>query len=563
MDQIRRLMASLSLKQRIVIGVAAVAVIAAIVAATMWARERDFRPLYTNLSPEDAGVVVAKVHESGAEYRLAANGTTVLVPSAKVDDLRLQMAAAGIPRTGRIGYELFDKTNFGATDFTEQVNYHRALEGELERSMMGLSEVELARVHLTFPKDSIFSEERQPAKASVLLRLRTGAKLTAQNVAAICHLTASAVEGLQPEQVSVLDMNGNLLSKPQRPGSPDGADPSEAGLEYKQKIEHDLLAKINSTLEPVVGPDRFRSGISVDCDFTSGEQSEETFDPGKSVMITSQKTEDLSGGMLSGGIPGSPSNLPRPTSRAGSGNTGVARRTENVSYQSSRIVRHVRMPQGNIKRLSASILVDYSVRWEGTGPRARRIVTPPSAEKLKTIRELVAAAIGFVPERGDQLVVEALPFEVAYGPGPPESTTGTAPPQGNGVALPEWMFRYKQFVIGGAVALLLLLVLGVSFLRGRRRRRLAAVAVQIQAQVASESETALEAVNDAGRQFEARIAEQSAQKQRLDTEALLALKLPPVTTKKSEVLTKHIGEAAKKDPTLMVHVLRSWLEEDK
>jgi flagellar M-ring protein FliF len=560
MDQIRRLITSLSIRQRIIIGVAAAAVMGAILAATMWARERDFRPLYTNLSPEDAGVVVAKVHESGAEYRLAANGATVLVPSAKVDDLRLQLAAAGIPKTGRIGYELFDKTNFGATDFTEQLNYHRALEGELERSMMGLSQVEQARVHLTFPKDSIFSEERQPAKASVLLKIRIGAKLTPQNVAAICHLTASAVEGLQPEQVSVLDMNGNLLSRPRSPGSPDGADPSDAGLEYKQKIEHDLLAKINATVEPLVGADAFRSGISVDCDFSSGEQSEETFDPAKSVMVTSQKTEDLSGGMMSGGIPGSPSNLPRPTSRAGSGNSGVARRTENISYQSSRVVRHIRMPQGNIKRLSASILVDYSVSWQGTGPRARRMVTPPSAEKLKTIRELVAAAIGFVPDRGDQLVVEALPFEVAYGPGPPESTT--APPPGNGFALPAWMFHYKQFVIGAAVALLLVLVLGVGFLRARRRR-LAILRSQAQIAATAAAEAALEPVSEAGKQLEARLSEQSAMKQKLEAEALIALKLPPVTTKKSEVLTKHIGESAKKDPTLMVHVLRSWLEEDK
>jgi flagellar M-ring protein FliF len=559
MDQLRRLIASLSLKQRIVIGVAAVAVIAAILASARWAHERDFRPLYTNLSLEDAGVVVAKVHESGAEYRLAANGTTVLVPSSKVDDLRLQLAAAGIPKTGRIGYELFDKTDFGATDFTEQINYHRALEGELERSMMGLSQVEQARVHLTFPKDSIFSEERQPAKASVLLKLRMGAKLTAQNVAAICHLTASAVEGLQPEQVSVLDMNGNLLSRPRTAGSPDGADPSEAGLEYKQKIEHDLLAKINATLEPVVGPDAFRSGISVDCDFSSGEQSEETFDPAKSVMVSSQKTEDLSGGMIAAGIPGTPSNLPRPVSRPGGGNTGVARRTENISYQSSRIVRHIRMPQGSIKRLSASILVDYSVRWEGTGSRARRVVTPPSAGTLKTIRELVAAAIGFVPERGDQLVVEALPFEMAYGPGPPESTT--APAQGNGLALPDWMLRYKQFTIGGAVALLLMLVLGAGFLRARRKSR-AQAEVKNKA-LAAATQAALQPVNEAGKQLEARIAEQTALKERMDAEALNALKLPTVTTKKSEVLSKHIGEAAKKDPSVMVSVLRSWLEEDK
>jgi len=558
MDQIKRLIGSLSIKQRIVIIGAALAVILAIVMTAHWARERDFKPLYTNLAPEDAGVVVARVHESGSDYRLAANGATVLVPSAKVDELRLQLAAAGIPKTGRIGYELFDKTNFGATDFTEQINYHRALEGELERSMMGLSEVEQARVHITFPKDSIFSEERQPAKASVLLKLRVGARLTAQNVAAICNLTASAVEELQPEQVSVLDMNGNLLSRPRRAGSPDSPEPSEAGLEYKQRIEHDLLAKINSTVEPLAGADNFRTGISVDCDFTSGEQSEETFDPAKSVMVTSQKTEDISGGMLAGGIPGSPSSLPRPAARPGRGASGVERRTENIAYQSSRVVRHVRMPEGNIKRISASILVDYAVRWEGTGAHARRIVTPPSAEKLKTIRDVVAAAIGFVPERGDQLVVEALPFEGSGGPAPPEASSPAAP---QATSLSELLKRYKQFVLGGAVVFALMALMIVSLLRSRRPA--APVVVEGPPEIVGEGAKALEAANDAGKQLEAKLNEQTALKNRLEAEALGALKMPQVTTKKSEILTKHIGEAAKKDPTLMVHVLRSWLEGDK
>ncbi|HTP86133.1 MAG TPA: flagellar basal-body MS-ring/collar protein FliF [Bryobacteraceae bacterium] len=561
MEQIKQLIASLSLKQRIVIGAAAAVVIAGIVAAAAWARARDFKPLYTNLGAEDAGAVVAKIHESGTEYRLAANGSTVLVPSAKVDELRLQLAAAGIPKTGRIGYELFDKTNFGATDFTEQLNYHRALEGELERTMMALSEVEQARVHLTFPKESIFSEERQPAKASVVLKLRIGAKLTPQNVSAICHLTASAVEGLLPENVSVLDMNGNLLNRPRAPGSQDGPDPSEAGLEYRQKIERDLLAKINATVEPLVGASAFRSGISVDCDFTSGDQSEETFDPARSVMVTSQRTEDLSGGALSGGIPGSPSNLPRPTSRPGSGRTGTSRRTENIAYQTSRVVRHIRIPQGGIKRLSASILVDYIVSWQGAGAKARRIVTPPPAEKLKSIRDLVAAAIGLVPERGDQLVVEALPFDVAYGPAPPEAPA--AAPQHTGFALPDWAFKYRKFAIGGAVALMLFLALGVLFLRARRRRRKAVLKAKAELEAAAATAKALAPVEEASKQLESRIAEQNALKQKAEAEALLALKLPPVTTKKSEVLGKHIGESAKKDPALMVHVLRSWLEEDK
>lgn len=253
MDQIRRLFSGFSPVQRVTIGLAAAAVIALLMLVTHWTHEHDFQPLYTGLAAEDAAAVVEKVHESGTEYRLAENGSTVLVPSAKVAEMRLQLAAAGIPRTGRIGYELFDKTNFGATDFTEQVNYHRALEGELERSIMGLTEVEQARVHITFAKDSVFTENQQPAKASVLVKLRPGARLSPQNVLAICHLTASAVDQLQPEAVSVLDMQGNLLSRPHRPSLPDSPGPSDEALEYRQSIERDLLSKINSTLETPAG----------------------------------------------------------------------------------------------------------------------------------------------------------------------------------------------------------------------------------------------------------------------------------------------------------------------
>jgi flagellar M-ring protein FliF len=293
MVQIIRLLNSLTWKQLLSLVLAAAAVIAALSAFARWNRERDFRPLYSALSTEDAGAVVAKVRESGSDYRLSDDGSAVLVPSGKVAELRLELAAAGVPKSGRIGFELFDKTNFGASDFTEQVNYHRALEGELERSVMALAEVEQARVHITFSKDSIFLESRQPAKASVLVKLRGGAQLSAQNVAAICQLAASAVDGLQPEAVSVVDMRGNLLNRARRPLTGDEPEPSEAALDYRQKIEHDLLAKINNTLEPLLGADKFRASASVDCDFTSTDQSEENFDPNKSVMLTSQKTEDI------------------------------------------------------------------------------------------------------------------------------------------------------------------------------------------------------------------------------------------------------------------------------
>lgn len=304
MNQLNRLFGSITVKQRVSMVVAAVAVIALILFASHWNSEQDFKPLYTGLAQEDAAAVLVKVRENGSEFRLAEGGSTVLVPSAKVAEMRLQLAAAGIPKSGRIGFELFDKANFGTSDFAEQVNYHRALEGELERSVMSLSEVEQARVHITFPKDSIFLESKQPAKASVLVKLRPGAKLSPQNVAAICQLTASAIEGLAPEAVSLVDMHGNLLNRPRRQASGDEQEPSEANLDYRQKIERDLVTKINSTLEPLLGVDKFRANVLVDCDFTSGEQSEETLDPSKSVMVSSQKTEEISGANLAAGVPG-------------------------------------------------------------------------------------------------------------------------------------------------------------------------------------------------------------------------------------------------------------------
>ena len=178
-----------------------------------------------------------KLKETGVEYRLPEGGGSVLVPSARLAELRLTMAAIGLPKTGRIGFELFDKVNLGATEFTEHVNYRRALEGELERTVMALAEVEQARVHLTFPKDSVFLESQQPAKASVLVRMKPGARLAPQNVVAINHLVASAVEGLSPDAVSVLDMNGNLLSRPKPTAPLDGSEPSAAALDYRHQIE--------------------------------------------------------------------------------------------------------------------------------------------------------------------------------------------------------------------------------------------------------------------------------------------------------------------------------------
>ncbi len=565
MDQLKKILASLSWKQRLSIILTAALVVGSLMAFTRWRHERDYRPLYTGLSPEDAGAVVQKLSEGGSDYRLADNGTVVLVPSERVAELRLQMAAAGLPKSGRVGLELFDKSNFGITDFAEHINFRRALEGELERSVMSLVEVQQARVHVTFSKDSVFLDARQSAKASVMVRLRPGARLSPANVTAIAHLVASAVEGLGPEAVSVLDMNGNLLNRPRRPSPFEGEQSSQGLLDFRQQVEKDLLAKIGATLEPLLGPEKFRAGVSVECDFTGGEQSEETFDPNRSVMASSQKTEDLSGLHAASGVPGTASNLPRPVSRPGSGGTGTTRRTENITYQSSRTVRRIRLPQGTLKRISAAVLVDHNLRWEGSGAAVKRVLEPPSGERLKTIRGLVAAAIGLTPDRGDQLIVEALPFEATLSMEPPPGLT-PKPPPAPASALPPWLepvLRQMNPMVLGAAGVILLLLLLAAFWVWRRRGKKGSVAIQ-QALAEAAGRPALEAgelSRRAEQGLEAKLVEHEAQRQRQEAEAMSALRLPKVTTKKTEVLSKHLAETVKKDPAGTAQVLRTWLRD--
>ncbi len=562
MDQLRKLIGALSMRQRITIIAAALLVIAGIVSFTRWHAESDFKPLYTSLSPEDAAAVIQKMKEAGTEYRVSESGSTVMAPSARVAELRLDMAAAGLPKTGRIGYELFDKANFGATEFTEHLNYHRALEGELERSIAALSSVEQARVHLTFPKDSVFLDSKEPGKASVLLKLRVGSQLTPQNVIAITNLIASAVEGLAPEAVSVLDMRGNLLSRPKRDLA-NTDQPSEATLEYRQKIENDLLAKVNATLEPLLGPDKFRAGISVECDFSSGEQSEETLDPNKSVMVSSQKTEEQSGSNLASGQPGTASTLPRPTSRPGSSNAGLSRRTENIAFQSSRVVRHVKLPQGGVKRMSISVLVDHNVHMEGQGAKAKRVVSPPTPETLKAIHDLVAAATGFSTERGDQLVIETLPFEATRNF---EAPPGEPAPKSLDPRIPKWLTPYVKdistLLIGAAAAVgLLLLIVIAALLLLRKKKFVATGQPALEAAENTEPLTEEEIAAKNEEKLAGQQAAQAALQQQHDNEVMNSLKIPVVTTKKAEILIRHLKESIVKEPEANTNVLRTWLNE--
>ena len=584
MDQLKKLLASLAPRQILSIVIAAIAVVAGVMAFSRWQRESSMRPLYTGLAPEDANAIVQKLHEAGIDYQISSNGTEIMAPEDKVPELRLQMAGSGLPKTGRIGFEIFDKTNFGITDFAEHVNYRRALEGELERSVMAISEVQQARVHVTLPKDSVFTDAREPAKASVLVGLRPGTRLSSSNVVAITNLVSSAVEGLTPDMVSVVDMNGTLLSRPRRDGLPDTEQASEASLEYKQAVEHDLAAKINNTLEPLLGADKFRTGVSADIDMTSGEQSEETFDPSKSVMVSSQKSEDTSGTTRVLSPPGTSANLapqqaslsnapapqaaatqpaqpgqpaqPKDTQTAqqntarGGNTSSTTRRSESITYQTSRVTKHLKLPQGTIKRLSIAVLVDQGFKTEGQGAKAHRVVLPVDAEKLKAIQTLVGTLVGLDMTRGDQLTVEALPFdndlEMDLGsPGGPGAQKG--PDQ---VFSIETLKKKPALLWGsvGGVVLVIALVVFVIMKMMRGSKGGGRAVVQEALPVTADTYNGLPAATAAA----SAAAAMNPPSQ-----------LPALMPSRAEVLLTQLQENSRNNPEAWANILRTWLTEEE
>jgi flagellar M-ring protein FliF len=425
--------------------------------------------------------------------------------------------------------------------------------------------VQEARVHITFPKDSVFTENREPAKASVMVKLKPGQKLSPQNAQAISQLASSAVEGLAPEAVSVMDMQGNLLMRPKKPG--DGSEPSEELLNWKQQLESETLAKINSVLDPLLGSAKYRASVDVDCDQTSGEQSEETYDPTKSVITNSQRTEEGAINRESSGVPGTQSNLPRPAPRAsGSAGGGVARRTENMSYETSRMVRKIKMPQGIIRRMSVSVLIDHKLHWEagkGKGAWPKKVVEAPTTDELKVIHDVVAAAAGFNSTRGDQLTVDSLPFEATLQAQPPEWMIPSSAPATPKNAPVAW--KQPGTLIGAGVGLVLLLGVGLLFANSRRKARLAMLAMQKELAAAkATAQNQLEAEANAPENEPAAVAaavNDGLSKQMAEIRE--SFKLPPMLTTKTEVLTKQLLEETRKDPNAMAQIVRSWLNESK
>jgi flagellar M-ring protein FliF len=535
--------------QRLTIVVAVLAAGGAYLAISSWHHDANFKALYRGMAGEDAAQAVQKLKEGNIEYRLEDDGNTILVPTGKASEARLLLAREGLPKSGRIGFELFDKTNFATTDFAEQVNYRRALEGELERTIASLAEIEKARVHLTFPKDSVFVESRQPAKASVLLNLRHSASLAPENVAAIAHLVASAVEGLSPQQVTIVDSHGDLLNKPRSADTLGSA--SDSQFEYQVNVEHELAKKLNETLDPILGAGNYRTGVSVECDFSGVDESEEVLDPTKSAIVSSQRTDESSAGRVNAGVPGVAANLPDPPAATPPGTSGTTRRTENTNYQTSRTVRHVEHPRGEVKRVTVAVLLDQEMKWVKKGANYTRTFIAPAPEKISVIKDLVTNVAGINAARGDQLTVETMPFDGSIREDPPaEPGAQKSSPAGLDKA-PWYLKQDPKLMAGGAAGVVLVICVGIWLaLRGRGRRiepteTMPALPPATPRQLAAESPSvALDALSE-------------------EQKLIDSLKAPMLSATKNEALTKYLRQEVRKDPAAATQLLRTWLLDEE
>ncbi|MFY4018030.1 flagellar basal-body MS-ring/collar protein FliF [Achromobacter xylosoxidans] len=410
---------------------AAAALVALIVAVAMWSSEPKYKVLFSNLDDRDGGAIVTALGTMNVPYKYNDTGTALLVPADRVYDARLQLASQGLPRGGSVGFELMDNARFGASQFAEQINYQRGLEGELARSIESMHTVQHARVHLAMPRQSLFVRERQPPTASVLLNVYPGRSLSDAQVSAISWLVASSVPELTAENVSIVDQNGRLLSAPTGEGRGMDADQMRMVRETEQRTVERILTILN----PLVGPGNVHAQASAEMDFSRREETSEVYrpnqEPGQAAIRSQQTSESNQRGINPAqGVPGALSNQPPANAQApianppqtqpprpgqpqqqgqqqqqqtatgagapGAGGTVSDRRDATTNYEVDRTISHIKQPVGMLKRLSVAVVVNY-VRDKDGEPQA----LPP--EELSKLTNLVREAMGYSESRGDSL----------------------------------------------------------------------------------------------------------------------------------------------------------------
>ncbi|MGE4343089.1 MAG: flagellar basal-body MS-ring/collar protein FliF [Geoalkalibacter sp.] len=410
------------------------------------ARDADYRLLYSNLDPSDAGAVVGWLKENNLPYRIEDNGKSIYMPAENVYEVRLELAASGIPQGGGIGFELFDKQSFGMTDFAQKVNYQRALQGELARTISNLSLVEGARVHLALPEKRLFREQQKEASASVILRLAPGRTPSDNQVQGIVHLVASSIEGMNPENVTVIDSSGRTLTQRRDEGFNGPMTPGM--LDYQQQVEKRLEERAQSLLDRALGPGGSMVRITAELDFSQVEKTEEIFDPDRSAVRSEQVTEEQSDSAAAGGVPGVEANLDGGKMGLGGGNNS-SRSEETVNYEISKVISRTVGAVGGVKNLSVAVLVgEKPAPPDAEGPAT----VPRNEDDLNSIRNMVASALGLDLERGDQIEVVSMPFENGMIDVPVEETGPID------LLWQYWpLIKYALLALGGALLYFLLI----------------------------------------------------------------------------------------------------------
>jgi len=417
MEQILNIYKNMPLSRKIVTGGMIVVVIAGFVTMFFWANKISFQPLFTNLVPEDAAAITSKLQEQRVPYKIEGNGNVITVPSERVYELRLSLAAEGIPKGGFVGYEIFDQSEFGTTEFVQKLNRQRALQGELARTIQAFEQVDEAKVMIVLPKDSVFIEESKPSSASVLLKLNSD--LDEHKVEAIVHLVASSIEDLTPQSITVVDTTGRVLFK--QPSEDEQAekladDRAKTQLGYKSHIERTYAERIQTMLERIVGKDNAIVRVSADMDFSQLSTQEEIFDPderntpfvrSRKNMVKSLEKQGGAAGMVSSVNP----IVPPDTGSA----AGTAEKCESnddtVNYELSKMTRQKVKPLAVLTRLSVAAVVNGSYVYETDkdGNRVQKYIERTDQEMVQ-FKTIVEKAMGYDENRGDQVTVESFSF---------------------------------------------------------------------------------------------------------------------------------------------------------
>jgi len=426
--------------------------IALAVAVVLWSQSPNYSLLFANLSAQDLASVTQSLDDAGVPYRLEHGSGAVLVPAGKVHDLRLKLAAKGLPETPESGFDLLDReSGFGTSRFMEKARYQRALEGELAKSIQSLSVVESARVHLALPKESVFVRDHANPSASVLVRLRPGGKLSESQIAGIVHLLAASVPKLEPEAVTVVDQRGRLLSDA---AGQDGLELSADQFEYSRRVEEEYRRRVTEILAPIVGPAGVRAEVTADLDFTQVEQTQERYQPDRTAVRSEQIREEMNSNGDPMGVPGALTNQPPrggslSTTDVGTANSQSSSKEIVRNYEVDRTISHSRMAPGRLKRLTVAVMLDYR---KTLGPDGQVEQKPLDDTEIARLTELVKQAVGFDPERNDSINIINMPFQ---SDGALEAAE----------AIPLWQQPWVWELVKPALGALFVLLLALGVLR--------------------------------------------------------------------------------------------------